>query len=77
MSDSLLLAGSYKIPAVIFKIHDLAGINFSMDFIIPNSETYHVLSGFPTVSTINDEPSQEADLQISRVHGCPKATVAT
>ena len=41
------------------KIHDLAGISFS-DFVISSSDTYRVLSGFPTVSS-NDEPSHKAD----------------
>ena len=41
---SLLLAGT------IFKIHDLAGINFS-NFIISRFDTYQVLSGSPSVSS--------------------------
>ena len=56
---SLLLVGT-KVSN--FKVHDLAGINFSdIDFIILSSDTYQVLSGFPTISN-NDEPSQKADL---------------
>ena len=43
-----------------FQIHDLVGINFG-HFIISNSDTHQILSGFPTVSS-NDEPSQKADL---------------
>ena len=45
---SLLLAGTKFSD---FKIHDLAGINFS-DFIISSSDTYQILSGFRTVSSI-------------------------
>ena len=60
---SLLLVGT-KVSN--FKVHDLAGINFSdIDFIISSSDTYQVLSGFPTVFSNVDEPSQKADLQIS------------
>ena len=59
---------------VIFKIHDLVGINFS-DFIISSSDTYQILSEFPTVSS-NDEPSRKVDLLIFKT-GCPKATVAS
>ena len=58
---------------MIFKIHDLVGINFS-DFIISSSDTYQVLSGFPTVSS-KDKPSQKADYYISRL-AILEATVA-
>ena len=54
---SLLLVGTKFSD---FQIHDLVGINFG-HFIISNSDTHQILSGFPTASS-NDEPSQKADL---------------